>query len=84
MDPCDAEIMTIDISHGTAYDMHYIFVRNVFDYYTMIVKFFTEPILTNIVADNKVTEAEKKDFKTKENQIRQHIQLLETSAVFGG
>ena len=42
MDPCDAEIMNIDIYHGTAYDMHYIFVRNVFDYYTMIVKFFTE------------------------------------------
>ena len=84
MDPGEADILSIDSYKGTAYDMHYIFVKNVFDYYTMIVKFFTEPILTNIVADNKVTIEEEKTFKMKVNQIEQHTKLLEDTSVFGG
>ena len=84
MNPSDAEIMSIDSYKDTAYDMHYIFVRNAFDYYTMIVKFFTEPILTNIVADNQVTPVEKRAFSMKSNQIKKQIKLLEDTAVFGG
>lgn len=84
MDPQNAEILSIDSYQGTAYDMHYIFIRNAFDYYTTIVKFFTEPVLTNIVADNKVTDAERRAFNMKVSQIKQQTKKLEASAVFGG
>ena len=84
MNPEDAEVLGIDSYKDTAYDMHYTFVRNAFDYYQTIVKFFTEPILSNIVADNKVTPAEKKAFEMKEYQIKQQTKLLESTAVFEG
>ena len=84
MDPCDAEIMSIDSYKGTAYDMHFVFVKNVFDYYTTIVTFFTEPILTNIIADNEVTAEEKRTFEASVNQLKQQTNLLENTAVFGG
>ena len=84
MDPNEAEIASISLYKGTAYDMHYTFVRNVFDYYTILVAFFTRPILTNIVKDNKVTAEEKNGFNDEVNQIKEQTKLLESSAVFGG
>lgn len=84
MNPDDAEVANISVYQGSAYDMHYVFVRNALDYYTMIVKFFTEPILTNIIADNKVTPEEKTDFHAKVAQIEKQTKLLEDTSMFGG
>lgn len=84
IDPEDAEIASISMYQGTAYDMHYIFVRNACDYYTMIVRFFTEPILTNIMADNKVTSEEQRAFRAKVAQIKDQTKLLEDTSMFGG
>lgn len=84
MDPNDAEISKIDMYKGTIYDCHYTFVMNAFDYYNTIVKIFTTPILTNIVSDDRVTDAEKRDFESKCKLIENKTQELTQMAVFGG
>ena len=84
MDPREAEVSSIDTYRGTAYDMHYVFVRNAFDYYTMLVNFFTEPILTKIVEDNEITPDEREMFENERSAIEQQTKLLENTAIFGG
>lgn len=84
MDPEDAEVANITEYKGTLFHGHFMFVKNTFDYYTIIAKFFTEPILTNIVEDNKITEEEKESFNKNVEKIEKKNKLLCETAMFGG
>lgn len=82
--PRNAEPHNIAEYSGTAYDVHYTFVRNAFDYYTLITKFFTSGILANIFDDHQVTDEEKHLLKNKIAEIENSQKLLEAKTVFGG
>lgn len=77
------EVLPTSISEceGTAQDIHFQFVKNVFDFYTISTHFFKNPILTNIIADMQVTDEEKQNFNTKIENIKQSIQRVEEKKV---
>lgn len=66
----------IEVYEGSAYDKHYIFVRNVFDYYQFITKVYTECILGKIIEDSIVTNEEREVFETKLKEIEMRSQNL--------
>jgi len=53
------ELEPISMMANTIYHRHYMFIQNVFLYYTIIVEFFKKPILTNILEDDKELEGER-------------------------
>lgn len=67
---------------GTKYNEHYLFVRNVFDYYKLITTIFTEKILTSIVKDYKITQLEKTNFKRRIKEIEVVSGKLKGAAMF--
>lgn len=83
-DPDDAKIGNIAEYRGTPYEKHYTFVKNTFDFYLLITKFFTEPILTNLVQNRKVTDKEYSLFKEKLNNIDVQQRMLLENSAFGG
>lgn len=59
------------------YGRHYDFVKNAFDFYEVLEKFFTDTVLTNIVEDRIVTEQERRDFDEGIQAIKQELVKLE-------
>lgn len=84
LDPKNAEPCSIVEYKGTAYDSHFIFVQNAFDYYTLITKFFTDAILEKIFEDHAVTDDEIDDLKNRIADIETARKNLDNSLVFGG
>lgn len=83
-DPDSARIANIAEYRGTPYEKHYIFVKNVFDYYVLISKFFTEPILSNMLQKHKISEFEYERFKKKLKDIgEQQLKIMDNS-ILGG
>ncbi len=66
----------IDIYDGSAYNKHYLFVRNVFDYYQFITKVYTEPILENLINGSGVTEEEKQMFESQFSEAETRSEKL--------
>lgn len=83
-DPDEAGNVKIEEISGTPYEQHYIFVKNTFEYYQLIKAFFTEPILTTIVSDRKITAQEEREFKKQIDTIKNQGKVLENSVSFGG
>ena len=67
---------------GTQYDAHYQFLKNTVDYYTLIVKIFTQPVLTQMLEDNKITNEEHLAFKNHIRQIENKRTLLNENSLF--
>lgn len=83
-DPSTAKISNIAEYRGTPYETHYQFIKNTFDYYTLICKFFSDPVLTNLLQGGKVSETQKKHFMKKLKGIGdQQLQLLDSSSLGG-
>ena len=74
-------IYSIEEYQGTAQDKHYQFIKNTVDFYNLIVKFFKEKILTQIIKDQKITPEEKSGLKKQIQLIEEHITLLEKEKV---
>lgn len=72
---------SIEEYQGTRQDTHYQFVKNTVDFYTLIVKFFSEKILTQIIEDQQVTPAERNSFKRQIDAINAHINNVEKEMV---
>ena len=83
-DPEDAEITKISEYKNTPYHSHYIFVKNVFDYYTLISKIFREPILSNLVKQPDITESKYKEIEDKLKSIDRKQNELAEISMFGG
>ena len=83
-DPDNAHIGNIAEYRGTPYESHYTFVKNAFDFYLLISKFFTEPVLSNLIQKRKISESEFEKFRTKMNDIRDQRNSLLGSAMLGG
>lgn len=83
-DPRRAEPGSITEYEGTAYDAHYVFVQNAFDYYIIITKFFSDRIMGSIFADHLVTVDELDELHNRVNEIESRQKLLQSSTVFGG
>lgn len=83
-DPDDAVVAGIAEYQGTAYGMHYIFVKNTFEYYRLVKEIFTEPLLTKMMSDRQITEEEYNDFCRNVDQIKEQQKKLDALSVFGG
>lgn len=77
------EVIPVAISEceGTAQDVHYQFVKNVFDFYTIATNFFKNPVLTSIIEDMQVTEEEKNEFNSNIENIKDSIKRVEEKKV---
>ena len=83
-DPSTVRIGSIAEYRGTPYEGHYTFIKNVFDYYTLITTFFAEPILSNLRQKSKISEADLKRFEKKLKSIgEQQLKLLD-GIILGG
>lgn len=73
-----SEILPASISEceGTLQDVHYQFVKNVFDFYVISTNFFKNSVLSNIIDDMQVTEDEKLEFNSQLDSIKQSIQKV--------
>lgn len=80
--PVNAKISNIEEYKGTLYHQHYLFVRNVFDYYQIIVRFFTEPILKNLVEND--IDKQNEYIQEERNRIEEKIREIKGNVFFGG
>lgn len=80
--PVNAKISNIEEYKGTLYHQHYLFVRNVFDYYQIIVRFFTEPILKNLVESD--IDKQNEYIQEERNKIEEKIREIKGNVFFGG
>ena len=83
-EPSMVTIGNISEYRGTPYEGHYLFVKNVFEYYTLISEIFTKPILTNIIEKRTVSEEKIEELKTDIEKFEiQHQKLMESAAIGG-
>ena len=83
-DPSIVRIGSIAEYRGTPYEGHYTFIRNVFDYYSLITTFFAEPVLSNLLQKRKVSESELKHFQQKIRNIGEQQLRLTDGVILGG
>lgn len=83
-DPSTARIGSIAEYRGTPYEGHYTFIKNVFDYYSLITTFFTEPILSNLLQKRKVSESDLESFEKKIKNIGEQQLKLTDGVILGG
>ena len=62
--------------------MHFVFVKNAVDYYTLIVTLFTKQILTKMFEDNELTEEEKSEFEEQIKRIENKKEFLVKNSCF--
>ncbi len=77
-------IGSISEYRGTPYEGHYTFIRNVFDYYSLITTFFAEPVLSTLLQKRKVSETELKRFEKKIKNIGEQQLKLMDGVILGG
>lgn len=81
--PSNAQPVSITEYKGSkAYGQHYTFVQNAHDFYMMIVSYFTTPHLTNLLAQQNLTEQDKKEFNNKINELKQQTELLKNDVIY--
>lgn len=80
--PVNARISNIEEYKGTLYHQHYLFVRNVFDYYQIMVRFFTKPILRNLVEND--IDKQNEYIQEERNKIEEKIKEIKGNVFFGG
>ena len=83
-DPSAVRIGSIAEYRGTPYEGHYTFIRNVFDYYSLITTFFAEPVLSNLLQKRKVSESDLKRFEKKIKNIGEQQLKLTDGVILGG
>lgn len=66
---------------GTVQDIHYQFVKIVFDFYTIATNFFRNPVLTSIIEAMQITEEEKNEFYSNIENIKDSIKRVEEQKV---
>ena len=64
--------------------IHYTFIKNVFDYYSLITTFFSEPVLSNLLQKRKVSETELRRFEKKIRNIGEQQLKLTDGVILGG
>lgn len=62
---------------GTRYNRHYIFVKNTFEFLDLAKAFFSKRILTDLMQQDDITEAEKKAFENSVFELQDKLVLLE-------
>ena len=83
-EPSNARIGNISEYIGTPYESHYQFIKNTFDYYILISKFFTEPVLTNLLKEKTISESELEIYVKRINEINNQRQKLLEGCLIGG
>lgn len=66
----------------TQYNKHYLFVKNTYDFYNTICKFFTRKILTDMFQDKTVIKERKEEIDEKVNEIKQQLVKVEENIMF--
>lgn len=74
--PCD-----FNEYRGSIYDLHVRFIENAFDFYKLCTSFFKNKVLTNIIADKKVSHEEKDLFMKQVESIRYSMNKMEVQKV---
>lgn len=82
--PDSVVIGKISEYRATAYDNHYQFVRNAFDYYRTITKFFTSKVMDKFVKNRKISKSDYQSFNYEVEKIIGKQQQLSANAIFGG
>ena len=83
-DPNAAVIGKISEYRATAYDNHYQFVRNTFDYYRTITAFFTSKVMGNLLQKREISKSDFQTFSSEVNKLEAKQRQLCASTVFGG
>lgn len=83
-EPATATIGNISEYRGTPYESHYLFIKNVFNYYKLITTFFTRPILTELIEKRAVSEKEFEEIQTEIEKIEIYHQNLMKECIIGG
>ncbi len=83
---CDDSISNItateiQVLQNTPFDVHYQFVRNVFDYYTLISSFFRQTVLTDIISDCGNTDQKEQKFNRSIEDIRNKTKNIKNYSV---
>lgn len=69
-DPYDFQISKISEYKDTAYDCHYTFIKNAYNFYRVTTEIFKEPILSNLCETKQITETIYKENENKLNNLR--------------
>ena len=64
---------------NTKYDMHYMFVKNTFDFLDLAKAFFSKRILTDLIQKDNITNEEKAEFERFVYELQDKLILLEES-----
>lgn len=72
---------SIEEYRGTNHHVHYQFVKNTFDFYTLISDFFTKAILTNLINKRNVSSEDKKEFDHIVKNINDSVASLDAKRV---
>lgn len=80
-EPKNVEVFGISEYKGTTQDVHYQFVSNSFDFYTISTAFFKQKVMTDILEDRVVTEEEKKQFSNQVEAIKRQVDVLKENKV---
>ena len=83
-DPNSATIGKISEYRATAYDNHYQFVRNAFDFYRTITKFFTSKVMDKFVKNRAISKSDYQAFIYEVEKIKGKQDMLCECTVFGG
>ena len=83
-DPSGVRIGSIAEYRGTPYEGHYTFIKNVFDYYSLITTFFADPVLSNLLQKRMVSKTDLKSFEKKIKNIGEKQLKLIDGVILGG
>lgn len=68
---------------NTKYEMHYMFVKNTFDFLDLAKAFFSKRILTDLMMQSEITAQEKVEFEKSVYELQEQLILLEGSMEVG-
>lgn len=82
--PYDFQIANISEYKDTAYDCHYTFIKNAFNFYKLTTEIFKEPILSSLCETEQITEKEYKVNELRLDSLRIACGKIKSISTFGG
>lgn len=82
--PYDFQIAKISEYKDTAYDCHYTFIKNAFNFYKLTTEIFKEPILSKLCETEQITEKEYKVNELRLDSLRIACGKIKSISTFGG
>ena len=80
-DMSDIRLNSVMIYQNTPYHKHYLFVKNTFDFYLIICKFFTVPYLLDILSNETVSAKMKKRFYAGREEVHRQLEMVQENII---